>query len=212
MNPYKTIGQSIVKVDGRGKVTGRTVYAGDELFPDLVHVKVVRSDRPHAEILEIDVASAKDVPGVVGVWTARDLPGTNATGTRIKDESVLCLEKVRRIGDPIVLIAAKSLRAANRAKGLVRIGYRDLPAVFDPEEALQPDAPLIHESGNLLFEKKMIKGDVEAALSRCAHVISNTYRTQRIEHSYLEPEAGTAYMDGEKLTVKLPTKHAHFAI
>ena len=210
MNPYKTIGQSIVKVDGRGKVTGRTVYAGDELFPDLVHVKVVRSDRPHAEILEIDVASAKEVPGVVGVWTARDLPGTNATGTRIKDESVLCLEKVRRIGDPIVLIAAKSLRAANRAKGLVRIGYRDLPAVFDPEEALQPDAPLIHESGNLLFEKKMIKGDVEAALSRCAHVISNTYRTQRIEHSYLEPEAGTAYMDGEKLTVKLPTKHAHF--
>ncbi|MBN2033656.1 MAG: xanthine dehydrogenase family protein molybdopterin-binding subunit [Deltaproteobacteria bacterium] len=210
MRVYTTIGQSVTKVDGREKVTGRTVYAGDEVFPDLLYVKVARSDRPHAEILEIDLSSAKNIPGVVGVWTAHDLPGANATGTRIKDESVLCSKRVRRVGDPVVLIAAKSLRAANSAKESVSIGYRDLPAVFDPEEALRPEAPRIHESGNLLFEKKMIKGDVEAALSKCAYVITNTYRTQRIEHSYLEPEAGTAYMDGKKLTVKLPTKHAHF--
>jgi CO/xanthine dehydrogenase Mo-binding subunit len=91
------------------------------------------------------------------------------------------------------------------------VEYKDLPPVLDPEHSLNPAAPQIHpDQPNLVFERKLIKGDMEKALKASAHVIENVYFTQMIEHAYLEPEAGLAHWDGETLVVELPTKHAHF--
>ena len=205
-----SVGRAVTKVDAREKVLGRAGFAGDLSMPDMLHLSVLRSERPHAEILGLDLEAARQAPGVAGVWSAQDLPGVKLVGPRNKDEPVLCGDVVRRYGDPIAIVAAETQRQAQAAAKLIKVSYKDLPAVFSPEEALAPGAPELHQGGNQLFEKKVIKGDAQAALASCAHVIENTFRTQMIEHAYLEPEAGVAYMDGDVLTVKLPTKHVHF--
>ncbi len=210
MKPLNSVGVSIPKVDARGKATGETLYAGDRSLPEMVYVRVVRSECAHAEILAIDCGNALDVPGLVGVWTARDLPGATHVGPRVKDEPVLCGHKVRRVGDPLVLVAAETEAAVRDAAGLVKVTLRELPVVTSPEAAMAPDAPRVHEGDNVLFSSRVMRGDAEAALRDCVHVIENAYRTQMIEHAYLEPEAGISYPEGDTITVELPTKHAHF--
>ena len=210
MMRHRVFGHSVPKQDAWGKVAGKTEYAIDRERPGMLFVRVARSSRPHANILEVGLEDVRRVDGVVGAWTWRDLPGSRYVGPRVKDEPVLCSRKVRRIGDPIVLIASKNERAARKAIQAVTVHYEDLPIVTSPEEALKTDSPQLHESGNVIFSRKVIRGDVDAALTECAHVIDNVYQTQMVEHAYLEPEAGLSYFENEVLTVELPTKHAHF--
>ncbi len=206
-----SLGRALPKVDAAAKVTGRALYAGDLAKEGMLHVRVVRAQVPHAEIKGLDISEAKEVPGVAGVWSAADLPGAAFTGPRVKDEPVLCADKVLRMGDPLVLVAAGSQRAARRAAGRVRVSLRELAPVLDPEESLSPGAPQLHPSQpNLVFARQMVRGDAAAALAASAHVIEGTYQTQMVEHAYLEPEAGLSWWDGKVLTVELPTKHAHF--
>jgi CO/xanthine dehydrogenase Mo-binding subunit len=211
MAESRALGVNITKIDARDKVTGRAVYAADRRAEGMLFVRVVRSRLPHAEIRSLKLNEARAVPGVAGVWTAADLPGVPYTGVRIKDEPILCSKKVLRIGDPIVLIAADSERAVQQAAARVVIEYDELPPILDPETSLAPGAAQLHPTeANLVFERKLIRGDAERALSMSAHVIENTYETQMVEHAYLEPEAGFTWWDGQVLVVELPTKHAHF--
>jgi CO/xanthine dehydrogenase Mo-binding subunit len=122
---------------------------------------------------------------------------------------VLCDEKVRFIGDPVALVAAETEEAAEEAVSLIRIEYEDLPGIFSPEEALLPDAVKIHEAGNLLHEQTLLKGDPDQGLKEAEVIITNTYRTQMVEHAYLEPEAGVARYEDGKVTVWMPSKYAH---
>ena len=206
---FMTVGQSIFRVDGPEKLTGESLYAGDVSFPGMLHLKMLRSDRPHAKILSIRSQAAERHPGVVAVLTFRDIPGTNRVGSPKKDQPVLCDGKVRLIGDPVALVAAETLEAAEEALSLIQVDYEDLPAVFSPEEALLPHAPQIHEAGNLLQERTLLKGDPDQGLRSADVVITNTYRTQMVEHAYLEPEAGVARMEEGKLTVWMPSKYSH---
>ncbi|RJX36434.1 MAG: hypothetical protein C4525_00825 [Desulfarculus sp.] len=206
----RIIGRAVPRVDARDKATGRALYAGDLRLPRMLHLRVVRSDRPHAEITGLDLEAARRAPGVAAVWTAADLPGARQVGVRIKDEPVLCQDKVRRVGDPLVLLAARTPEQAQEAAELVAVVYRELTPVLSPEQALASGAPLVHAEGNLLFERRVVRGEADAALAGCPHVIKNTYRTQTVEHAYLEPEAGVAFWEGDGLVVKLPSKHAHF--
>mgnify|MGYP000870050729 CR=1 FL=1 len=211
MSRVHVVGGAMPKVDALDKVTGKAIYAADRLTQGMLHLKVVRSDRPHAQITGLSLDRAKAVEGVVGVWTADDLPGVRSTGPRAKDEPILCWQKVLRVGDPVVLVAAESEPAAREAAELVEVQYQDLPPILSPQEALAPDAPQLHPEGpNLVFERRLVRGQVDEALANSAHVVTNTYRTQGIEHAYLEPEAGFTHWEGDQLVVELPTKHAHF--
>jgi len=206
---YQTIGQSIPRVDAHDKLTGKASYAGDYAFPGMLHLKALRSDRPHAKILAIHAEKARALPGVVALFTHEDVPGKNRVGTRAKDQRVLCDDRVRFVGDPVVLVAAETLEAAEEAVSLVRVDYEDLPAVFSPEEALAPEAIQIHEAGNLLFDRTLTKGSPDRGIETSEVVITNTYRTRMAEHAYLEPEAGVANFESGRMTVWMPSKHAH---
>jgi CO/xanthine dehydrogenase Mo-binding subunit len=211
MSRLHAVGGAMPKVDALDKVTGKAVYAADRMAEGMLHLRVVRSDRPHARINGLRLERARAVEGVVALWTADDLPGTRYTGPRTKDEPILCWHKVLRVGDPVVLVAAESEPAARQASELVEVAYQDLPPIFDPREALAPGAPQLHpEQPNLVFERRLVRGQADQALAESAHVVKNTYQTQGIEHAYLEPEAGFTHWEGEELVVELPTKHAHF--
>lgn len=208
--PFQFFGQPLPRVDGPDKLTGKAVYAGDMSFPGMLFLKVLRSDRPHARIVNIHPGAARAHAGVVGVWTSADIPGTNRTGPRMKDQPVLAEEKVRHIGDPVVLVAAETLEAAEEAVSLIRVDYQDLPGIFSPEEGEAAGAAKIHEGGNILFDRVLKKGNPEQALKEADVVITNRYRTQMAEHAYLEPEAGVALYENNKITIWMPSKHVFF--
>jgi CO/xanthine dehydrogenase Mo-binding subunit len=207
---YEIFGQSLLRVDAPDKLKGKAIYAGDISLMGMLHLKILRSDRPHAKILKIHTEKAETHPGVVGVFTHKDIPGTNRVGPRNKDQPVLCDDKVRYIGDPVVLVVAGTIEAAKEALSLIHVDYEDLHGIFSPEEALAPGALKIHESGNVLLERVLLKGDPDQALKEADVVITHTYRTQMVEHAYLEPEAGVAKYEEGKITVWMPSKHAHF--
>ena len=206
----EVVGRSVRRVDSRDKLTGNAQYAGDISFPGMVHAKVLRSDRPHAKVLAIRTAAALAHPGVVAVLTHADIPGKNVIGRDRPDQTALCVDKVRYVGDAVALVVAETEAAAEAALALIEVDYEDLPGVFSSEEALRPDAPKVHEAGNLLMERTLLKGDPGRAMAEADVVIRNTYRTPMVEHAYMEPEAGVAIFEGGRATVWMPSKYAHF--
>jgi len=208
--PYKLIGKAVPKVDVLDKLKGKTFYAEDITFPGMIYLKVFRSKRPHARILKIHTKKAEAHPGVVAVFTSRDIPGRNIVNlgkwSMIRDQRVLCDDKVRFIGDPVALVAAETPKAAEEALHLIQVDYEDLPGIFSPEEALAPGAAKIHETGNVLSDRTLVKGDFDKVLAQADVVIQNTYRTQLMQHVALEFGAGVAIYDGDKVTVWAPLK------
>ncbi len=203
----RTVGTSIPKIDAEDKLKGKARYAEDRSAPDMLWVKVARSRVPRARILGIDIGPALALSGVRGVYTAEDIPGSNRAGPRIKDEVLLCEDTVQAVGDPIAIVAADSKEAAEEAVGCVEIQLQELTPITSIEEAMDPDAPVIREGGNLVKVRSIITGRADEALESADIVISNTYRTQMIEHAYMEPEAAFAAYEDGKLTVWMPTKY-----
>ena len=196
--------------DARDKVRGTALYAADLTMSGMLHGAVLRSPHPHAEIVHIDDREARALPGVAAVVTARDVPGLNRFGRAIKDQRVLADGRVRQIGDAVAAVAATSPETAALALSLIRVSYQPLPAILDPAEALKEGAPLIHDSGNLLDNKEIHWGDVEAALAQADLVVDETYTTPFCEHAYLEPESALAYCDDEgRVVVRSATQHSH---
>ena len=208
---FRYIGNSIPKIGVACRLRGEPVFSADLDFEDALTLKVLRSTRPHALIIGVDYRKALEIEGVVRVFTARDIPGTNLTGIINKDQPLLADGKVRSVGEPVALVAAENERAAQRALDVIEVDYKDLPAVFAPQQALEPDAPKVHEKGNLLATRRIVKGDVEQAFERSAVVIEKTYRTARIEHNYLEPDAGAGYVDEDgTLVIYASTQNPHY--
>ena len=174
---YSTIGQSITKIGVKERLRGEPIFCADIDLEDSLVLRVLRSTRAHARIISVNYDSALEIKGVVAIFTARDVPGKNLTGIINKDQPLLAEGKVRSVGDPIALIAAENKDAAARALEHIEVAYEDLPAVFSPEDALKPDAPKIHEKGNLLTIRRIKKGDVAGAFKRCDAVVEKIYRT-----------------------------------
>lgn len=207
----KQIGVEIPKVDSQEKVLGQARYGADLFVDNPFHLKVVRSTRPHAKIIGIETGEAIKVEGIERVFTAKDIPGRNLIGTITKDQPVLATDRVRYIGDPVALIAAKSIEAAEEAAKKVVVLYEDLPCVNQPEEALTPHAPLIHENGNLLIEFHITKGDVQDGFKKAEVILEEEYETTWVDHAYLEPDAGISFLDeGGRVTVVCPTQNVHY--
>jgi len=201
----RQVGKPLRRVDALGKAVGATVYAADFTMPNMLHVKVFRSSRPHARIVRLDVSEARALPGVACVLTGEDvegaklntdLPGQTGRAMRAgSDAPVLALEAVRYVGEPIALVAAETVALAEEALGRIEIEYEDLPAVFDPEEAMVPGAPILFEPDNVVSRYTIRKGDLEAGMAEADLIVENTFRMPFVEHAYLEPDAGVAWVD-----------------
>ena len=115
------------RVDALGKVLGEAKYGADLSAKNFLYLKVVRSTKPHAKIITIETVEAQKVQGVERIFTAKDVPGRNLTGTIHKDQPILCSGRVRYIGDPVALVAAQTEEAVEEAAQKVKVGYEDLP-------------------------------------------------------------------------------------
>lgn len=209
----RVVGTSVVGHDFEEKVQGALAYADDWRMPGVLHGKLVRAQLPSARILSIDASDATKLPGVRAVLTAADVPlnevREEASGLGLQPVSmpVLASDRVRYHGEPVAVVAAEDPAVAERAAELVIVEYEDLPGVFDPEAALEPGAPSVHEDGNGLVTWRFERGDVEAAIARADHVVEGTYRTHHVDHAYMEPEAGLGWIDPNGvLTLRVSTQ------
>jgi xanthine dehydrogenase molybdopterin-binding subunit B/aerobic-type carbon monoxide dehydrogenase small subunit (CoxS/CutS family) len=212
----KFIGANVRRLDAPSKVTGKLKYAGDMVMARMLHVKVLRSPHPHARIVSIDTSAAEAMPGVEGVITSRDVPGKDGFGVFVHDQPVMAREKVRYVGEAVAAVAAEDVLTAMRALDAINVVYEPLPGLFDPDEAMQPGAPVLHDYApdNVVKHIPIRVGDVEAGFAAADLVVEQTYSTQQVEHAYLEPEAGLAYVDPDGVvTVWSPsqniTHHRH---
>src|SRR5213075_10301 len=139
------IGVSVPRVEGASKVTGSATYTADVKLPGMLWAKILRSPYPHARIVNIDTSEAKRVPGVVDVLTGADVEG-RYQGKVLRDIPLLCWDRVRYAGDRVAAVAAETQEACDEALALIDVTYEELPAVFDPLQAMEPEAPLVHES------------------------------------------------------------------
>ncbi len=203
------VGESVPRIDAVEKVTGAAKFADDLQFgPGLLYGRLVRSPHPHALIKKIDASKALALPGVKAVATGADTPGY--IGLYLQDRHIFCTDRVRYIGDPVAGVVATSEEIAEQACKLVKVDYEILPAVFDPEEAAKPDAPLLHpdldkyEVANFIFPKpgtnisnhfKIRKGDVESAFAQCDVIVEGTFRVPHIQHVPIEPHIAIAQVE-----------------
>ncbi|MBS1678242.1 MAG: xanthine dehydrogenase family protein [Actinobacteria bacterium] len=207
----RVVGRELVRHDAVEKVTGRTRYAADVEQPRRLHAALRRSDVAHGRLRRVDVTPALAVPGVVGAYTAADvpnnvlwapvpgqLPGTGAERSRA---NMLAEDVVRFDGEPIALVAAETEDAAAAGVEAVVVEIDPLPVLDDPLRSLDEDVPVLHEGGNLLASWEFEEGDVDAALVGAAAVVDRTHRCQAVDHAYLETEAGTAWIDADGVVV-----------
>jgi CO/xanthine dehydrogenase Mo-binding subunit len=213
---FRQIGLPLTRTDAPGKVAGKTMYAGDYVMPGMLHAKVVRADVASARLKRLDVSRARALEGVECVLTgadlpdrtsATDIPGQTGRKRLATDQQILVKERVRYFGEPLALIAARSRDIAERAAELVAFELEPLPGVYDPEEALQPGAPIVTAPNNVVAEYRIRKGDVDAGLAAADLVIERTYRTPFQEHAFLEPEVGLAWVDeNEVVNIRVSTQ------
>lgn len=236
----RVVGQSVPRRDGLGHVTGRTVFVDDVKFRDMLHLKMVRSPVPHARIEGIDFSEAEKVPGFVRALTHEDVPKNVYTiltliGVGPDEEPVLAEDKVLYKGEQIAAVVAETEAAAMEAANKVGLDLEELPAVFDVEEALGPDAPALTPWGTNYFVyedhhcRRVRFGDVEKAFAEADYIVEERYQTSPIEHAPTEttgcvvkPEADGRYtvytntqalffsMDNTALILQIPFNKLHF--
>ena len=197
------VGERAVRVDVAEKVQGYGKYPDDLYVDGMLYAGAVRSKYPRARVLAIHKEKAEALPGVVGVYTAEDIPGENKVGHLQQDwDTMIPVGKITHyLGDAICLVAAETKEALEQAKALVEIDYEPLKPVFSPTYASQPFAPLVHASGNLLCEKHVSRGNADQAIRDADYVLMYHYETPYTEHAFLEPECAVAYPDEDGLTI-----------
>ena len=197
------VGERAVRVDVAEKVQGYGKYPDDLYVDGMLYAGAVRSKYPRARVLAIHKEKAEALPGVVGVYTAEDIPGEIKVGHLQQDwDAMIPVGRITHyLGDAICLVAAETKEALEQAKALVEIDYEPLKPVFSPTYASQPFAPLVHESGNLLCEKHVSRGNADQAIRDADYVLMYHYETPYTEHAFLEPECAVAYPDEDGLTI-----------
>ena len=216
-NKYKVIGKSPIRHDGYDKVTGKAKYGADIHPPGLLHGKILRSPHAHARILSVDTSEALKVPGVKAVVTADDLADTNgmSLADRHMSNKILAVDKVLHKGHGILGLVAVSQHIAEEALSLVNIEYEVLPSVVTAEEAIDSDAPLLHEEykGNIASYDNLTLGDVKKGFDKSDVVVEREFRTQTVHQGYIEPHSATAWWAAEENKITLwCSSQGHFQI
>lgn len=210
MSQFKTVGTRYRRKDGIDKLTGRALYPQDMQIEGMLYGHTVRSEVPHA-YFTCDTGQAEAMPGVIAVLTAKDMTAMNHHGVLFKDHEVFCSKKVRRVGDPIAFVVARTEAQARRAAEVVRVDYDPLPALLDPVEAMKPGAVEIHEGqSNVIYHYKCRRGDVDKAFEEAHVVVENTYTSPFVDHVFLQLESGLSYMEDGRLVVVASSQYPHF--
>jgi CO/xanthine dehydrogenase Mo-binding subunit len=204
------VGKSCQRVDGIAKVTGKALFAADINVKGALYCQALRSTKPHAVLKKIETAAALAVPGVVGVFTASDIPGENRFGIILRDEPILVEDRVRKVGDSLAVVTGETREAVKKALALIKVDCDELPALFSPDEAMAEGAPIIHGKSNILSTTVIKRGDADAAFADAAIVVTRRYTTQRIEHAYIEPEAGVATYENGCINLWVSTQNPHY--
>jgi CO/xanthine dehydrogenase Mo-binding subunit len=220
MSTTSAIGRSLPRVDGGEKVTGLTRFAGDLALPGMVHARLVLSPHAHARILGVETKAAATLPGVLGVFTGRDL-GLARPDPTSRNKSPLAIDRVVFTGHPVVAVVAETAAIAEDAAALVEIEYDVQPAVVDAFEAMRSDAPRVRardggsgeeelamhgaatgaqkleeEVGpNVVTTQHFTRGDVAQGLGQADVVVEHRYTTPMVHQGYLEPRAALAAVD-----------------
>ena len=212
---FNVVGKRIPRYDGVGHVTGRTRYIDDIRLPGMLVVKALRSPVARGNILGLNVSRAERIPGVAAILTHKDVP-FNRFGL-VPDQPVLAENEVRYVGQPIAAVAAVDEDTALEALAAIEIEIEELPPVFDPFVAMQPDAPRVRAEGNLYVfpggspYRKMRLGDVEAALQEADLIVEGTYRTATNEHVPMETQCAIGEVDpGGHVTVYTVSQDHYF--
>jgi len=215
MEPLSYVGKSVRRKDGPDKVTGRAVYSQDVKLPGTLVGRILRSPHPHARIVRIDASRARQLPGVKAVITVDDTKGIKhgfvETPRYPPDQEVLARDRVRFVGEEIAAVAAVDQVIAQRAIDLIDVEYELLPAVFDPFEAMKPDAPEIHPTlpnvrsetalSNIAGRTATGWGDVDEGFAQADYVREDRFESHLRTHGYLEPQATLAHWEDDKLNV-----------
>jgi CO/xanthine dehydrogenase Mo-binding subunit len=231
MEEYTVVGKGLPRVDSVGKATGQAKFAEDVFLPGMLWGKTLRSPYPHARIVSIDTSAAKSLPGVKAVITGQDVADVRYafvdTPRYPADECPLAVDKARYVGDGVAVVAAVDEATAEEALELIEVEYEVLPAVFDPEEAMKPEAPVIHdeeyagtsvweewigparprersesEYNNIAGETHVVIGDVEDGFRRSDYIREDRFETQVTAHCAMEPHVAVAqYESSGKLNV-----------
>jgi CO/xanthine dehydrogenase Mo-binding subunit/aerobic-type carbon monoxide dehydrogenase small subunit (CoxS/CutS family) len=193
-SPCHVIGKIQPRPDAIGKVTGVAKFTDDLQFDGMLHARVKRAGVPHAIVKRIDVEAARDLPGVVCVLTADDIPGDHYHGLVIPDWPTMVgeNERVRYVGDAIAIVAAESRKIASLAIDLIEVDLEAQPVITSALQAKEADAPSLHPDGNLLKHIKVRKGDVEKGFAESDVVLEHTFHTAITEHAFIEPECSIA--------------------
>ena len=193
----KYIGQNINKIDALDKVTGKARYSDDIFFNNMLYLKIKRAVYPHAYLRKLHLEKAKKVPGVDKIITAQDVPHVKNFGLIIKDQPVLIGigQKMRYLGDALAIIIAENKEAANRAEKLIEVEVDKLEVISNPLRAMEKNAPLIHEGGNILSTHFLKKGDVKNGFKNADLIEENEYRTTFIDQLPMQVSAGVCKFD-----------------
>jgi CO/xanthine dehydrogenase Mo-binding subunit len=211
----KVLGTRALRVEGRGLVSGRAKYIGDMVLPDMLHMKAKLSPYANARLVSIDTSRAKALPGVVEVLTHEDVP-VNRHGLIVADQPVLVDDWARHLGEPVAVVAAVDELTAAEAVELIDVEWDVHEPVIDALKAMEPDAPVIHEGGNVApvdatHPARILRmGDVESAFAAADHVVESTYSTGVREHAAMEVHASLAEVDPTgKITVHTCSQAPH---
>ncbi|MBP8632653.1 MAG: selenium-dependent xanthine dehydrogenase [Synergistaceae bacterium] len=193
------VGENVPRTDAAAKVLGTAQYAADIKIDGMIYGSALRAEYPRAIVRSIDTSEAMKLEGVVGVFTAKDIPGKKKIGHLVKDWDVMIPEggSTRYVGDAIALVAAETPEILEEAKKLIKVDYEVLKPVTSPVEALAEGAPLIHEGGNILSVVELKRGNADEAIKNSAHVVTNRYSLPFTEHAFLEPETAVALMEDD---------------
>ena len=197
------LGARVHRIDVAEKVQGTGQYTDDVYLDGMIYASAVRSAHPRAIVRAIHADEARAMPGVVGVFTAEDIPGQNKVGHITKDWDTMIPVggMTHYLGDAICIVAAESQEILEKAKRMVQVEYEVLTPVRSPEEAMAFNAPLVHQSGNLFAHKHIQRGNAALAIARSAHVLTRRFSTPYTEHAFLEPECAVAYPDGDGVCI-----------
>ncbi|MFP4180192.1 MAG: molybdopterin-dependent oxidoreductase [Spirochaetaceae bacterium] len=203
------IGQEIRDAKILDKVTGRMYYAADlPPRPETLYGRMVYSTYPSAKF-SIDKTKAEIMPGVELILTADDIPGKNVLGMLMEDQPALAAGKVISIADPIAAVFASNPATAEIAASALEVHYTEEPGLFTPQEALDNQAPHIHEGGNICHQAHIYRGDVEGAFETAAAVSEGTFYTPAVDPGFMEPESGIAYVDEKgRIVIEMGTQSA----
>ena len=204
---FSVVGKRVNRVEGIEKVTGEARYVGDVVLPGMLIGRVLRSPYPHARILRIHTQKAERLPGVRAVVTAEDTI-KRGWGAFVEDQYPLSVGKVRYVGEEVAAVAAIDQNTAEEALDLIDIEWEQLPAVFDPEEAMREGAPLIHEDQqrNIAMTIDLERGDIQRAFAESDLIVEETFESTPQWHCAIETIGSVAEYTHGKYTVYMNTQ------